>query len=273
MVNENNLEIFCKDLQSPEGPSFNREGILFFVDWDAQDIYKVTRDGSRSLFVHTGGMPNGSKFHRNGDLYVTDCDLGILKITPQGEMSVAADEYQGVRFKGPNDLIFAANGDIYFTDPRGSDPEHPIGKVFILRSSGEVELFAGGFQFPNGIVFSEDGKTLFLAETFTNRILAFELDEAGYEKSRREFVRLEGGIGPDGMAFGMDGNLFVAHYGKGVVAVVSPQGEVIQELEVGGINPTNLAFWDGALYVTEVSNSQVVKLDVGVDGQLLFGLS
>ena len=196
----------------------------------------------------------------------------ILDVYPLGVMKVAASDYGGEKFRGPNDLVFAPNGDLYFSDPRGSDPEHPIGCVYILRKSGKVELFANGFQFPNGLVFSDDGQTFFLAETFPNHILAFELDENGYEKRRRIFARLEGGLGPDGMAFDANGNLYAAHFGKGVVAVIDPSGAVIAELEVGGINPTNVAFWDQSLYVTEVSNGQVIRLDVGVEGQVLFGL-
>jgi sugar lactone lactonase YvrE len=136
-----------------------------------------------------------------------------------------------------------------------------------------VELFAGGFQFPNGVVFSDDGRNLYMAETYPNHILAFELDAYGHEKSRRVFAKLEGGVGPDGMAFGKDGNLYVAHFGKGVVAVIDPAGVVTDEIEVGGMNPTNVAFWNTCLYVTEVEGSQVMKLDVGVEGQVLFGLT
>ncbi len=265
--------VFVSGLQSPEGPSFDRNGVLHFVDWDAQDIYRVQPAGDRSILVNTGGIPTGSKFHRNGHLFVADGDLGILDISPEGEIMVSASGCQGQKFRGPNDLVFAPNGDLYFSDPRGSDPEHPVGNLYILRSSGEVELFAGGFQFPNGLVFSDDGKTLYVAETFPNHILAFELDAKGYEKSRRIFAKLEGGLGPDGMAFSKDGYLYVAHFGKGVVAVVDPAGVVITEIEVGGINPTNVAFWGTSLYVTEVSGGQIVRLDVGVEGQTLFGLT
>jgi gluconolactonase len=262
-------QVVAKGLQSPEGPSFDRNGVLHFVDWDAGSVYRLDQAGNLREFVNTGGTPTGSKFHKNGNLYVADGDLGILIIEPNGKMHVAASHWDGQKFRGPNDLAFAPNGDLYFTDPKGSDPEHPIGNVFILRQSGEVELFDGGFQFPNGIVVSDDGHTLYVAETFQNRILAFELDTQGYKKSRRIYAQLEGGIGPDGMTFGEDGNLYVAHFGKGVVAVIDPHGQIIAELKLGGQNPTNVAFWAGDLYVTEVQRGQVLRLGLGVKRQTL----
>jgi gluconolactonase len=265
--------VVASGLISPEGPSFDRQGVLHFVDWDAQVVYQLPPEGGLRVFVNTGGIPTGSKFHRNGNLYVADGSLGILEISSEGTMRVVASEWQGQRFRGPNDLVFAANGDIYFTDPAGSDPDHPIGKVFILRRDGHVEHFAGGFQFPNGIVLSDDERTLFLAETYTNRVWAFRLNETGHELQRRVFVELDGGFGPDGMAFGQDGNLYVTHFGKGAVAVVNPEGQVVAELPTGGAKPTNLAFWGESLYVTEVEKHQVVRLDVGIEGQVLYGLS
>ena len=265
--------VFVRGFISPEGPSFDRQGNLHFVDWDAEVIYRVTPAGKVSIFANTRGIPTGSKFHKDGRLFVADGERGIVEISPQGVVRVAASECQGRRFKGPNDLVFAPNGDLYFTDPRGTSPQNPTGDVFILRRDGSVEHFAGGFEFPNGIVFSDDGRTLYLAETFPKRVWAFELDAAGRERARRVFARLEGGLGPDGMAFGQDGNLYVAHFGKGVVAVINPAGEVIDELPVGGEEPTNVAFWGASLYVTEVEKSQVVRLDIGVKGQVLYGLS
>jgi gluconolactonase len=265
--------VLAKGLQSPEGPSFDRQGVLHFVDWDARTVYRLTRDRNLNPFVYTGGVPTGSKFHYDGRLFVADGDLGILAITPDGNVTAMATEWQGHRFLGPNDLVFKRNGDLYFTDPKDSDFEHPIGNVFILRQDGRVERFAGGFRFPNGIVLSNDERTLYLAETSPNHILAFELDEQGYEKTRRIFARLEGGVGPDGMASGQDGNLYIAHFGKGVVAVINPQGELMAEIPTNGMKPTNVAFWNTSLYVTEVEHSQVIRLDVGVKGQVLYGLS
>ena len=264
--------VVASGLQSPEGPSFDRNGVLHFVDFDAKWIYQVTLDGNLKQFVYTDGIPTGSKFHINGHLYVADGACGILDISPEGKIRVAASEWQGKPFRGPNDLVFAHNGDLYFTDPSGSDAEHAIGNVFLLRRDGRLELFAGGFQFPNGVVFSADGQSLFMAETIPNQILAFKLDHNGYEKSRRVFARMEGGLGPDGMAFGSDGNIYVAHFGKGCVAVINPIGEVIAEIPVGGAKPTNVAFWGSSLFVTEVEKGQVVRLGIGVRGQGLYGL-
>lgn len=265
--------ILTRGLQSPEGPSFDRQGVLHFVDWDAKCVYRCTADGQASAWVNTGGRPTGSRFHRDGRLFVADGIHGILDISPDGTIRVAASEWQGEPFRGPNDLIFAPNGDLYFTDPKGSNRENPTGNIFILRRDGTVERFAGGFCFPNGVALTDDGRTLFMAETSLNRILVFELNENGRERSRRIFAHLEGGVGPDGMAFGQDGNLYAAHFGKGVVAVINPEGVVIAELPAGGSRPTNVAFWQTDLYVTEVEKGQIVRLDTGVDGHLLYGLS
>jgi gluconolactonase len=259
--------------QSPEGPSFDRHGMLHFLDWDARTIYKVTLDGQVTPFVFTGGIPTGSKFHQDGRLFVADGELGIMAINTDGNFYVIANTWEGGKFSGPNDLIFNQHGELYFTDPRGSDAEHPIGNVFLLHNDGRVEKFAGDFRFPNGITLSEDGKTLYLAETISNHILAFELDQNGHEKSRYIFASLQGGLGPDGMAFGQDGNLYVAHFGKGVIAVINYLGKLIAEIPAGGMKPTNLAFWDRSLFVTEVEHSQVVRLDIDVRGMSLYGLS
>jgi gluconolactonase len=264
--------VVASGLQSPEGPSFDRNGILHLVDWDAKWIYQITLDGELKEFVYTGGIPTGTKFHINGHLYVADGARGILDISTEGIIQVVANEWQRKTFRGPNDLVFAHNGDLYFSDPAGSDAEHPIGNVFLLRRDGSLELFAGGFQFPNGVALSEDGHTLFVAETIQNQILAFELDGNGLEKSCRVFAKMEGGLGPDGMAFGTDGNLYVAHFGKGCVAVINPDGEVIDEIAAGGAKPTNVAFWGSSLFVTEVEKGQVVRLDIGIHGQVLYGL-
>ncbi len=147
-----------------------------------------------------------------------------------------------------------------------------MGRVFRVGADGAISVFAVGLAFPNGICLSADEGTLYVAETFTRRIHAFTLNSDGSANNRSLYAQMEGGVGPDGMDFGADGNLYVAHYGKSAVAVIAPTGEVIEELPVSGKNPTNVAFWDDSLYVTETETGAVYRLDIGVKGQPLFGM-
>lgn len=84
----------ASNFQSPEGPTFDREGILYLVDWDAGMVYQCSQDGKVSPFADTGGIPTGSKFHRDGRLFVDDGDQEILEISPQGIVRVAASGWE-----------------------------------------------------------------------------------------------------------------------------------------------------------------------------------
>ncbi len=268
-------EVFAEGFTSPEGPAFDRAGNLFFVDWDEDAIYRVTPAGEVSLFLRSGGIPTGLAFHRDGRLFLADSGRNeVLAITPAGEMAVMASAFEGKPLRGPNDLAFASNGDLYFTDPKGTNLDNPAGSVYLLRPDGTLERFATGFAFPNGVMTREtaEGRTLYLAETWTRLIHRFALDAHGRAASHERFAQLEpAGEGPDGMAFDVEGNLYVAHYGIGAVIVLDPSGREIDRLPTGGARPTNVAFWGTALYVTEVERGQVLRFELGVRGQPLFG--
>ena len=257
----------------PEGPSFDREGSLYVMECDAGRISKVTQDGHVEIFAETGGVPCGSRLHQNGQLIVAENGLAqILDFAPDGSWTVVAESFNKKPFRGPNDLILDRQGNCYFTDPKGSTLEKPVGRVFRVGVDGVISVFAVGLAFPNGICLSADEETLYVAETFTRRIHAFTLNPDGSADNRSLYAQMEGGVGPDGMDFGADGNLYVAHYGKGAVAVIAPTGEVITELALPGKNPTNVAFREDSLYVTETETGAVYRLDIGVAGQPLFGL-
>ena len=266
-------EVFVKGFQAPEGPSFNRDGHLFFVDCEAGVIYRVARNRKVEVFVETGGRPTGTKFHRDERLFVCDSVRGLITVDPDGNISVLASEYEGKGLQGPNDLTISPQGNVYFTDPGDSSLENPTGNVYLYRADGSLELFDGGYALPNGAAIGPDGKTLYMAETYTRRIYRFALGEDGRRKNCDLFFQLEGGLGPDGMAFDVEGNLYVAHWGKGCVAVLEAKGALLGELPTIGMQPTNVAFWNEALYVTEMEKGQVVRIEIGVSGLEVYGLS
>jgi gluconolactonase len=265
------VSLLATGFKFPEGPAFDRNGNLFVVDVNTGDISKISPEGQVGVFINTGGAPNGAKFHPNGDLYVADRKKGIIAISPDGKIRVIVDHYQGKRFYGPNDLIFDSKGNLYFTDPDGSSAENPFGCVYRFSSSGELTCLASGLAFPNGLVLSQDEWFLFVAITRKNRILRYV-----FNPPFRSYVfsQLSGGWGPDGLAFDVAGNLYVAHYGGGDVVILNPKGEIIERVPVGGGHPTNVAFGGPdrkTLYVTEVETGSVYRFNADYPGLPLYG--
>jgi gluconolactonase len=266
------VNVFATGFKFPEGPAFDRNGNLFVVDVETGDISKISPEGRIKTFLNTGGSPNGAKFHANGDLYVADRQKGIIAISADGKMRVIVDHDQGKKFYGPNDLIFDSRGNLYFTDPHGSSAENPFGRVYRFSPSGELTCLASGLAFPNGLVLSQDERFLFVANTRKNRVLRYVMDPPPFRSYI--FSQLSGGWGPDGMAFDVVGNLYVAHYGGGDVVILNPKGELIERVPVGGGHPTNVAFGGPdrkTVYVTEVATGSIYRFDADHPGLPLYG--
>ena len=265
------VSLFATGFKFPEGPAFDRNKNLFVVNVDTGDISKISPEGQVKTFINTSGTPNGAKFHANGDLYVADREKGIIAISPTGKIQVIVDSYQGKKFNGPNDLVFDSKGNLYFTDPLGSSAENSFGCVYRVSSDGEIACLVSGLAFPNGLVLSRDEKYLFVAITRKNRVLRYVFDPPVRSYL---FSQLSGGWGPDGMAFDVAGNLYVAHYGGGDVLIVNPKGEIIERVPIGGLYPTNVAFGgpDGkTLYVTEAETGSVYCFNTDHPGFPLYG--
>ena len=240
------------------------------VDLDL-DIVKLVDE---SLLIKHRILPI---LQRGKRLFVADHKLGLLSFDiATGKMSVVLNRPHHEGFKGLNDLTFASNGDLYFTDQGQSALEDPTGRVFRLRATGELDLLFKGFAGPNGLVLSKDEKILYVAETRRNRINSLPLlpDYEGVSKCGI-FIQLSGSpTGPDGMALDEEGNLAIVHAGFGTVWIFSRLGEPLFRIKsCAGMRTTNLAYGGPdrkTLYITEAEHGVILKAQLPVAGKLLY---
>lgn len=242
-----------------EGPACDREGNLYAVSFgDKANIGKVSPDGKGEIFVTLpeGSTGNGIRFDRAGMMYVADyTGHNVLKIDPKTkEISVLAHE---PRMNQPNDLAIDAEGTLFASDPNWQDK---TGQLWRIDTNGQVVLLASNLGTVNGIDLSPDGKTLYVNESEQRRIWAYTLTK-DKTLSEKRLLREFPDHGFDGMRVDVKGNLYATRYGKGTVVVVSPEGEILDEILLPGSKPSNLCFGgpDGkTVYVTEVENTQIV---------------
>ncbi len=114
-----------------EGPSFDRAGNLWVVDIPHGRIFRIAPDGEWTLVTEYDGEPNGLKFDKAGRVFIADYKNGIMQLDPtSGAVTPLVDRRRLERFKGCNDLFFAANGDLYFTDQGQTGLQDPTGRVY-----------------------------------------------------------------------------------------------------------------------------------------------
>ncbi len=252
-------------IASIEGPNCDADGNIFVVSFEQpENIGRVTPAGKAELFLTLPNKSygNGIVFDRAGQMYIADyTNHNVLKVDPKSkELSVLVHE---PRMNQPNDLAIAPDGTIYASDPSWAKG---TGQVWKISPQGQLSLFAPDMGTTNGIEVSPDGKTLYVNESVQRNIWSLDLTAAGPQKT---LLKQFPDFGFDGMRADVDGNLYVTRHGKGTVVKLSPAGEVLQEIDVLGAQPTNLCFGgpDGrTVYVTEVEHTRLVKFRVDRPG-------
>ena len=291
------MRTIATGLRFPEGPIAMPDGSIVLVEIERGTLSRVTPDGRTEVIAKLGGGPNGAAIGPDGAAYI--CNNGGLRwhedqhgLRPVGQ----PDDYAGGRIervdlatgavrvlytgtergplKGPNDLVFDRAGGMWFTD-LGKTRERDMdrGGVYYASADGsQIREVIYPMLTPNGIGLSPDESRLYVAETHTGRLWAFDLDAPGVVR-RRKFPSPNGGeliAGLpgyqlfDSLAVDAEGNLCVATLFNGGITVISPDGAKIEHLPMPDLYTTNLCFGGPELrtaFVTLSVSGRLVALD------------
>jgi gluconolactonase len=259
-----------------EGPSFDRDGNLYVVDIAHGRIFRISPAGEFTTVADYDGNPNGLKIHKDGRLFVADRQNGIVEIDPvNGKVSVVVGADQIPGYKGVNDLFFSSNGDIYFTDQGATGLHDPTGRVFRYNTAGTLDCLLDNVPSPNGLVMDPEETMLYVAVTRANAIWRVPMREDGSINRVGLFAQLAGGVGPDGMAVDVEGNVITAHAGFGCVWLHTSLGMPRYRIDAcdGGHHTTNIAYGgpeNRHLYITNSFSDNILRTELPVPGLPMF---
>lgn len=272
-----------------EGPVWLAgEGALLFSDIPKNTVFRWKEGEGLSEFLKPSGLTqegpenrekgsNGLLVDRNGSLILCQHgDRRIARLEADRSFTTLVDNYQGKRLNSPNDAVFKSNGDLYFTDPPyGLDGlnESPLKElgfngVYRLTPSGELTLLTDTLTFPNGIGFSPDEKTLYVAVSDPENpvVMAFDVDDGGELSNGRVFFQAkpfsdENNPGlPDGMTIDKEGRVYAS--GPGGIFVLAADGTLLGRF-ITGVATANCGWGDdgSTLYITADSNLCRIRLN------------
>jgi gluconolactonase len=261
-----------------EGPSFDRDGNLYVVDIAHGRIFRIDPARNWTVFTQYDGEPNGIAIHRDGRIFVADGVNGIIAFHPGGgPHEVIVGGTGNGPFKGPNDLTFAPNGDLYFTDQGETGYQDPTGGLYRLRASdGRLQCIVDFAPSPNGLLLTEDGHSVLLAVTRDNAVWRVPMRESGEPYKVGKFIQLSGslGSGPDGMAMDVEGGFCVAHAGLGTVWLFDRFGEPRLRIRTPtGHLSTNIAYGGPerrTLFITESNSGTILTAPMPRPGRELY---
>ncbi len=262
-----------------EGPGCDRHGYLYAVNFARQGtIGRVTPAGVAEVFLElrSGSIGNGIRFNSEGHLFIADyVNHNILRVNMLGcsrtttlearNANVDVFAHEG-RMNQPNDIAIAADDTLYASDPNWAES---WGQIWRISRSGAVTLLESRMGTTNGIEVSPDERTLYVNETVQRNVWAYDLSPAGEISNKRLLIAFDD-YGMDGMRCDIAGNLYITRWGKGTVAKVSPQGELLLEVTLTGKNCTNIAFGgpDGCTaYVTVADRGNIETFRVETPGR------
>lgn len=286
--------IFCRGLAPTEGPVLLSDGDLAICEMAPPERGGVTRvrgDGQGHKMIARTGRPNGIAIDAEEAFWVAETDPpALLRVALDGAVETILCGCDGEPLLFPNDVAFGPDGALYFTDsgilfkdfvPGGQVRSDyltcPVdGRIYRCEPrTRRIWKLEGGGRFTNGIAFGPDG-AMYTTETLSGMVYRYEWRDGG--PGRKEpFANVlavppeqsPSIAGPDGMAFGLNGHLYVAVFGQGDVTELDAAGRVIRRIKTESPMPTNVTFGpsgSGRIYVTEMARGEMETFAVGIDG-------
>lgn len=223
-----------------EGPATDKQGNLFVVNIEKDGTVALIKNGEKPtvfLELPEGSIGNGIRFNKNGDMFIADFKgHNVFKVDVKTrKISVYSHSDQ---FNQPNDIAISTSGILFASDPNWSNS---TGNIWKIMPNGKLVLLESNMGTTNGIEVSPNDKLLYVNESAQLKIWVYNLDAEGNVSGKRLFYQFKD-FGLDGMRCDAEGNLYVARYDKGCIAVLSPEGKLLREVKTKGLKTSNVTF-------------------------------
>ncbi len=248
------IELIKDGFKGTEGPIGYSDGSLLFTETNENRIVRIAPDNTVSTFLENSNGANGLALNAGGEIIAVQTlkpQVGI--VYPADKQKVFAENFEGVAFQRPNDVVLHKSGGIYFTDsgtrPTKENPNPPASHpgVFYISPTGELKRLANDVDRPNGIQLNKDETVLYVANTLGEHVLAYDIAADGSISNRRNFAKLDGwkneenvwSSGADGLAIDDNDRLYVAS--NSGIEVFDAKGEALGVIALPK-KPQNIAF-------------------------------
>lgn len=268
------FETYADGLDHSEDLAFDSDGVLW-AGGELGQVYRIPEKGHIEEVASVGGFCLGLTFSAADDLFICNSKLSsIIRVDKNGNSALYADHAGNYKLVLPNYSVFDSEGNLYVSD--SGDWWKSSGCIVRFDRRGNGTIFLEAPQpFPNGLALSADDRYLFVAQSHTDDVLKVEIQPDGTAGHREVYARGLERV-PDGLAFDVEGNLYVSCYASDNIYKVSPERAVsVLAYDRDGTTlarPTNIAFGGpehDELFVANLGRWHINKVKLGVQGQRL----
>ena len=258
-------------MDHPEGVAVGPDGKVY-AGGEAGQVYRVDLEaGAMEEYANTGGFVLGLAHDADGNCYACDVER-VAKITPDGEVSTYSDGNSDQKMRMPNYPVFDAAGNLYVSD--SGDWGEGNGFIWKIAPGGEAAIWdrqACGFT--NGMCLGPDGASLYVVESTPPLISRVSINDDGSAGSREVVVELPRNV-PDGVAFDVEGNLYISLYTPNIIYRYSLESKELATLyddweQLMLIAPTNIAFGGAdmkTLFIANLCGWNIVTAAMDIPG-------